>query len=330
MKLAVVGVTGMVGASLLKVLEEYKFEFDEFIPVASEKSVGKSVYLLGKEYKVVSLEQALEQKPDIAIFSAGKSVSLDWAPKFASNNCFVVDNSSAWRMDKDIPLIIPEVNISILENYNKIIANPNCSTIQLAVVLWALHLKYRLKRVVVSTYQSVTGTGHKGVNQLMSERAGKKPENMAYPHQIDLNCIPQGGEFLENDYTEEEMKLVYETRKILNLPELKLTSTVVRVPVLGGHSESVNIEFENKFDISELRDILEETDGVSLLDNPQKSIYPMPLTAENSNLIFVGRVRRDESCKNAVNMWIVADNLRKGAASNAVQIAQYICDNFIE
>ena len=233
-------------------------------------------------------------------------------------------------MDKDIPLIIPEVNISILENYNKIIANPNCSTIQLAVVLWALHLKYKLKRVVVSTYQSVTGTGHKGVNQLMVERAGKKPENMAYPHQIDLNCIPQGGEFLENDYTEEEMKLVHETRKILNLPELKLTSTVVRVPVLGGHSESVNVEFENEFDISELRDILEETDGVSLLDNPQKSIYPMPLTAENSNLIFVGRVRRDESCENAVNMWIVADNLRKGAASNAVQIAQYMYDNFIK
>lgn len=330
MKLAIIGVSGMVGASLLKVLEEFNFKFDDFIPVASEKSIGKSVYLFGKEYKIVSIEQALEQKPDIAIFSAGKSVSLKWAEKFANNSCFVVDNSSAWRMDENIPLIIPEVNISILEKENKIIANPNCSTIQLAIVLWSLHLRYKLKRVIISTYQSVTGSGHKGINQLIAERSGQKPEQMAYPHQIDLNCIPQGGEFLENDYTEEEMKLVYETRKILGLDNLKITATVVRVPVFGGHSESVNIELENKFEISEIKDTIEETNGLSLLDNPQKNIYPMPLIAENSNHIFVGRVRRDESCENTVNLWIVADNLRKGAATNAVQIAQYICDNFIE
>ncbi|MDY0315296.1 MAG: aspartate-semialdehyde dehydrogenase [Bacteroidales bacterium] len=330
MKLAIIGVSGMVGASLLKVLEEFNFKFDDFIPVASEKSLGKSVYLFGKEYKIISIEQALEQKPDIAIFSAGKSVSLKWAEKFANNSCFVVDNSSAWRMNENIPLIIPEVNISILEKENKIIANPNCSTIQLATVLWPLHLRYKLKRVIISTYQSVTGSGHKGINQLIAERSGQKPEQMAYPHQIDLNCIPQGGEFLENNYTEEEMKLVYETRKILGLDNLKITATVVRVPVFGGHSESVNIELENKFEISEIKDTIEETNGLSLLDNPQKNIYPMPLIAENSNHIFVGRVRRDESCENTVNLWIVADNLRKGAATNAVQIAQYICDNFIE
>lgn len=330
MKLAIIGVTGMVGTTILKVIEELNFEFDELIPVASEKSIGKKIQVFNKEYEVVDLAKALSLKPDIAIFSAGKTVSLEWAPKFAQENCYIVDNSSAWRMEENIPLIIPEVNISILEDYNKIIANPNCSTIQLAIVLWPLHLRYGLKRVIVSTYQSVTGTGHKGVNQLKAERLAKKPQIMAYPYQIDLNCIPQGGEFLENNYTEEEMKLLYESRKILAIPDLKLSSTVVRVPVFGGHSESVNIEFENEFEISELKNILEESMGISLVDNPQKNQYPMPINSENSNFVFVGRVRRDESCKNALNLWIVADNLRKGAATNAVQIAQYISDNFIK
>ncbi len=329
MKLAIIGVTGMVGTTILKILEELNFEFDELIPVASEKSIGKKIQVFNKEYEVVDLAKALSLKPDIAIFSAGKTVSLEWAPKFAQENCYIVDNSSAWRMEENVPLIIPEVNISILQDYNKIIANPNCSTIQLAIVLWPLHLRYGLKRIIVSTYQSVTGTGHKGVNQLKAERLAQKPQIMAYPHQIDLNCIPQGGEFLENNYTEEEMKLLYESRKILAIPDLKLSSTVVRVPVFGGHSEAVNIEFETEFEISELKNILEESMGISLVDNPQKNQYPMPINSENSNFVFVGRVRRDESCKNALNLWIVADNLRKGAATNAVQIAQYISDNFI-
>jgi len=329
MKLAIVGVTGMVGNTILKVLEERNFEFDELIPVASAASVGKKIVFRSKEYKVVSMEEALSKKPDIAIFSAGKTVSLEWAPKFAAVNTRVIDNSSAWRMHDDKKLIVPEVNIAILDEDDRIIANPNCSTIPLTVILWPLHLKYKLKRVVVSTYQSVTGSGFKGVNQLMTERAGKKSENPAYPHTIDLNCIPHGGAFLENDYTEEEMKLILESRKILNIPDLKLTCTVVRVPVLGGHSESVNVEFSRKPDIAKVKKIMSETMGVSILDNPAKNEYPTPLTAQGHNETFAGRIRLDESNEKAINFWLTSDNLRKGAATNAVQIAEYICDNFI-
>lgn len=329
MKLAIVGVTGMVGGAILKVLEEYKFEYDELIPVASERSAGKKIHFAGKDYAVVSLQKALEMKPDIAIFSAGKTVSLDWAQKFAQSGCYVIDNSSAWRMNENIPLIVPEVNISILEKDNFIISNPNCSTIQLVVVLWPLHLKYGIKRVVVSTYQSVTGSGFKGLDQMLNERNSKKTDNPAYPHQIDLNCIPHGGLFLDNGYTEEEMKLVFESRKILGLPNLKLTSTVVRVPVKGGHSEAVNIEFDRVPEIAQVRSILENALGVIVFDSPEKNEYPMPLYIEGKNETFVGRLRLDESCDKAINLWISADNLRKGAATNAVQIAEYICDNFI-
>ncbi len=329
MKLAVVGITGMVGSAILKVLEERNFELDDLIPVASASSVGKSIVFRSKEYKVVSIQDALSMKPDVAIFSAGKTVSLEWAPVFAKNNCFVVDNSSAWRMDKSIKLVVPEVNIALLEESDKIIANPNCSTIQLVVVLWPLHKKYGIKRVVVSTYQSVTGSGFKGLNQLMEERQGNNSECPAYPHKIDLNCIPHGGAFLENGYTEEEMKLVHESRKILGIPDLKLTSTVVRVPVTGGHSESVNIEFDKKIDIDEIKDILGKSMGIIVQDNPEKNEYPMPMNSENRNETFVGRIRLDESAENTINLWIVADNLRKGAATNAVQIAEYLSDNFV-
>jgi aspartate-semialdehyde dehydrogenase len=329
MKLAIVGVTGMVGSAILKVLEERNFEFDELIPVASDSSVGKIILAKGKEYKVVGISEALNKKPDIAIFSAGKTVSLEWAPKFAANKCYVVDNSSAWRMNDEIPLIVPEVNIATLDDDDFIISNPNCSTIQLVVVLWPLHKKYKLKRIVVSTYQSVTGSGFKGFNQLMEERSGATSKNPAYPHQIDLNCIPHGGDFLDNGYTEEEMKLVNESRKILGIHDLKLTSTVVRVPVTGGHSESVNIEFAKKPDIEKVKKILGESMGILLQDNPTLNEYPMPLTSLNRNETFVGRIRIDESNPKAINLWIVADNLRKGAATNAVQIAEYLADNFI-
>ncbi len=329
MKLAVVGVTGMVGSAILKVLEEKKFEFDELIPVASASSVGKKIICNKKEYSVVSLEEGLGMKPDIAIFSAGKTVSLEWAPKFAKSGTFVIDNSSAWRMDNTVKLVVPEVNIALLEETDKIIANPNCSTIQLVVVLWPLHKKYGLKRVVVSTYQSVTGSGFKGFTQLMEERNGTIAANPAYPHKIDLNCIPHGGAFLENGYTEEEMKLVHESRKILGIQDLKLTSTVVRVPVTGGHSESVNIEFNKNINLSEIKNILASSAGIIVQDNPEDFEYPMPMNSENRNETFVGRVRLDESVENAINLWIVADNLRKGAATNAVQIAEYISDNFI-
>jgi aspartate-semialdehyde dehydrogenase len=329
MKLAIVGITGMVGGAILKVLEEYKFQYDELIPVASERSAGTKIIVGGKEHTVVDLQKALEMKPDIAIFSAGKTVSLEWAQKFAKAGCYVIDNSSAWRMNENIPLIVPEVNISILDKEDFIIANPNCSTIQLVVVLWPLHLKYRIKRVVVSTYQSVTGSGYKGLNQMMNERSNKKSDNPAYPYQIDLNCIPHGGAFLENGYTEEEMKLVNESQKIMGLPNLKLTSTVVRVAVKGGHSEAANIEFEKTPELSQVKSILENAMGVIVFDNPEKNEYPMPLHIEGKNETFVGRIRLDESCDKAINLWISADNLRKGAATNAVQIAEYICDNFI-
>ncbi|HOZ29701.1 MAG TPA: aspartate-semialdehyde dehydrogenase [Bacteroidales bacterium] len=330
MKLAIVGVTGMVGTAILKVLEERNFIPAEIIPVASEKSAGREIVFNSNKYSVITIEEALALKPDIAIFSAGKEVSLEYAPKFAKNKTIVIDNSSAWRMHKEIKLIVPEVNISILEDNDYIISNPNCSTIPLTVVLWPLHLKYKLKRVVVSTYQSVTGSGFKGYNQLMTERSGKKAENPVYPHTIDLNCIPHGGNFLENDYTDEEMKLINETRKILNIPDLKITCTVVRVPVLGGHSESVNVEFVKKPDIKEVKKIISDTMGVVVLDNPSKNEYPTPILAQSKNETFVGRIRADESNEKAINLWLSADNLRKGAATNAVQIAEYISDNFID
>lgn len=329
MKLAIIGATGLVGGTILKVLDEYNFNFDELIPVASNTSCGKHVTFKDKQYEVKSIDYALEQKPDIAIFSAGKTISLEYAPKFAEVGTFVVDNSSAWRMQDEIKLIVPEVNISLLEESDKIIANPNCSTIQLVVALWPLHKKYKLKRVVVSTYQSVTGSGYKGSNQLICERDGKDVECPAYPHQINENCIPHGGEFTENGYTDEELKLVHETRKILGINDLRITSTVVRVPVMGGHSEAVNIEFENKPNIAEVIECLTNAMGIIVEDNPAENHYPMPITAEGRNETFVGRIREDHSCENAINLWVVADNLRKGAATNAVQIAEYISDNFI-
>jgi aspartate-semialdehyde dehydrogenase len=329
MKLAIVGATGLVGQTVLKVLEERNFEIDELILVASESSVGKTISYKNKNFKVVSLETALASKPNIAIFSAGKTVSLEWAPKFAKAGTYVIDNSSAWRMDDNVKLIVPEVNIAILDKEDKIIANPNCSTIQLVVVLWPLHKKYKIKRVVVSTYQSVTGSGYKGIKQLMTERDGSKAENPAYPHNIDLNCIPHGGAFLENGYTEEEMKLVFESRKILGLPNLQLTSTVVRVPVLGGHSESVNIEFVYIPDIKYISFLLANSMGIIVQDNPLLNEYPMPRNSQNCDDTFVGRIRLDESNNKAINLWITADNLRKGAATNAVQIAEYIFDNFM-
>ena len=329
MKLAIVGITGLVGQNILKVLDEFNFQYDELIGIASEKSVGKVLKIRGKEVIVCSLEEAVKQHVDIVIFSAGKDISLKWAQKFAENGTFVVDNSSAWRMDDGKKLIVPEVNIETLTKDDKIIANPNCSTIQLVVILNALHKEFVLKRVVVSTYQSVSGSGQKGINQLFDNRAGSVSKNPAYPHQIDLNCLPCGGVFLENGYSEEEVKLTNESCKILGLPALKITSTVVRVPVVGGHSESVNIEFENKTDISKVFEILKNTEGVVVQDNPTENLYPMPITAEGKNDVFVGRIRIDNSCENAINLWIVADNLRKGAATNAVQIAQYIQKRFI-
>ena len=276
-----------------------------------------------QEFIIESIDSAIDKKPDIAIFSAGKAISLQYAPKFAEKGCFVIDNSSAWRMDNNIKLIVPEINAEIINSNDKIIANPNCSTIQMVMALWPLHKHYELKRVVVSTYQSVTGSGNKGLRQLLSEREGIK-NNDAYPHQIDLNCLPHGGDFKQNGYTEEELKLLYETRKIMDICELGVTATVVRVPVKGGHSMSVNAEFVNEPDVSEVRNILSEFPGITVKDMPHSNIYPMPLWAENKDAVFVGRIRKDESCRNAINLWIVADNLRKGAATNAVQIANYL------
>ena len=329
MKVAVVGATGLVGTKMLQVLAERAFPVDELIPVASERSVGKEVEFKGKGYKIVSMQDAIAAKPAVAIFSAGGSTSLEWAPKFAEAGITVIDNSSAWRMDPNKPLIVPEVNADILTASDKIIANPNCSTIQMVVALQPLHKKYKIKRVVVSTYQSVTGTGKVAVDQLKGERAkavseaaGEYP--MAYKYQIDLNALPQIDVFLENGYTKEEMKMVNETRKIMGDDSIRVTSTTVRIPVIGGHSESVNVEFENDFDLTELRQVLSDAPGVVVQDDPSKQIYPMPLWAHEKDDVFVGRIRRDETQPNTLNMWIVSDNLRKGAATNAVQIAEYL------
>ncbi|MBS1548480.1 MAG: aspartate-semialdehyde dehydrogenase [Bacteroidetes bacterium] len=327
MKVAVVGATGMVGQIMLKVLEERNFPFTELIPVASEKSVGKKVKCKGKEYSIVSMKDAIAAQPDIAIFSAGGSTSLEFAPLFAAVGTTVIDNSSAWRMDPTKKLIVPEINAHELSKDDKIIANPNCSTIQLVMVLYPLHKKYKLKRVVVSTYQSVTGTGKAAVDQLNAEITGNQTVEKVYPYDIFKNALPQCDVFDEHDYTKEELKLMREPKKIMSDDSFNLTATAVRVPVQGGHSESVNIEFENEFDITEVKNILENTEGVKVLDDVQNKIYPMPLYSEGKDEVFVGRIRRDISQDNTLNCWIVADNLRKGAATNAIQIAEYLLEN---
>ena len=322
MRVAVVGATGMVGTVMLQVLREQAFPITELFPVASEKSIGSELDFGGLIYPVIGLQAAVDKQPDIAIFSAGGDISLEWAPKFAEVGTVVIDNSSAWRMDPTKKLIVPEINGHLLSLSDKIIANPNCSTIQLVMVLAPLHKKYSIKRVVISTYQSITGTGVKAVQQMENERNGVTAE-MAYKYPIDKNCIPQCDVFLDNGYTKEEMKLSDETKKILD-PAIKLTATAVRVPVVGGHSEAVNIEFENDFDLAEVRKLLHDTPGVVVKDDPDTFSYPMPKYAEGKDDVFVGRIRRDESQDNTLNLWIVADNLRKGAATNAVQIAQLI------
>ena len=326
MKVAVVGATGMVGEIMLKVLKERNFPVTELILVASEKSVGKEVSWNGQTYKVVGLQTAVAMKPEIAVFSAGGETSLLWAPKFAEVGTTVIDNSSAWRMDATKKLVVPEINASILTKEDKIIANPNCSTIQMVMALAPLHSKYKIKRVVVSTYQSITGTGVKAVKQLENEYEGIKGD-MAYKYQIHRNAIPQCDVFENNGYTKEEMKLVRETQKILNDKTIAVTATAIRIPVVGGHSEAVNVQFENDFDVAEVRQILHQTDGVTLQDNLDTFTYPMPLYAEGKDDVFVGRLRRDESQPNTLNMWIVADNLRKGAATNTIQIAEYLVAN---
>ena len=323
MRIAVVGSTGLVGTQMMKVLEERNFPVTEFFPVASEKSIGKEVVFKGEHYKVFGMAEAVALKPDIAIFSAGGSTSLEWAPKFAEVGSTVIDNSSAWRMDPTKKLVVPEVNAHELTKADKIIANPNCSTIQMVVALNPLHKKYKIKRVVVSTYQSVTGTGKKAVDQLYNERDGIQGP-MAYAYPIDLNIIPQIDVFLDNGYTKEEMKMVNETKKIMCDDSIRVTATTVRVPVIGGHSEAVNVEFETDFDLIEVREILSNSFGIIVKDDVKNLQYPMPIDSHNRDEVFVGRLRRDESQANTLNMWIVSDNLRKGAATNAVQIAEYL------
>ena len=323
MKVAVVGATGLVGTKMLQVLAERNFPVTELIPVASERSVGKEIEFNGKIYRVVSMQDAIDAKPVVALFSAGGSTSLEWAPKFAAAGITVIDNSSAWRMDKTIKLVVPEVNGNVITADDKIIANPNCSTIQMVVVLKPLHDKYKIKRVVVSTYQSVTGTGVKAVEQMQNERKGIKGE-MAYKYQIDQNAIPHIDVFTNNGYTKEEMKMVNETKKIMGDDSIKVTATCVRIPTMGGHSEAVNIEFANDFNIDEVKNILSASAGVTLQDDVANFIYPMPLTAHDKDDTFVGRIRRDETQENTLNCWIVSDNLRKGAATNAIQIAEYM------
>ena len=326
MRVAVVGVTGMVGNVMLEVLAEHNFPVTELIPVASEKSVGKKIVFKGTEYTVIGLQQAVSLKPDVALFSAGASVSKEWAPKFAQVGTTVVDNSSAWRMDPTKKLIIPEINADVLTKDDKIIANPNCSTIQMLIALAPLQRKYGIKRVVVSTYQSITGTGVKAVRQLENEYKGEKGE-MAYHYQIHRNAIPHCDVFEENGYTKEEMKLVRETKKILRDDSIAVTATAVRIPVVGGHSESVNVELKTDFDINEVRTLLAQSAGIKVQDNTETNTYPMPLYAHGKDDVFVGRIRRDESQPNTLNLWVVADNLRKGAATNTIQIAEYLIKN---
>lgn len=324
MKVAVVGATGLVGSVMLKVLAERKFPVTELIPVASERSIGKEIEFKGKKYKVHSMQQAIDSRPDIALFSAGGATSLEWAEAFATQGTFVIDNSSAWRMHPDKKLIVPEINAALLTDTDRVIANPNCSTIQMVLALSELHKRYQIKRLVVSTYQSVTGTGVKAVTQMENERSGINGE-MAYKYPIDRNCIPQIDVFLENGYTKEEMKMVNETRKILGDEEIRVTATCVRIPVMGGHSESVNVEFGKDFKLEDVKDLLARTPGVVVHDDVANAIYPMPLIdAQGKDEVFVGRIRKDETQPNTLNLWIVSDNLRKGAATNAVQIAEYL------
>ena len=326
MKVAVVGATGLVGTKMLQVLAERNFPVSELIPVASERSVGKEVTFKGKNYKIVSMTDAIAAKPAVAIFSAGGSTSLEWAPQFAAAGITVIDNSSAWRMDPTKPLVVPEINADILTANDKIIANPNCSTIQMVVALNPLHKKYGIKRIVVSTYQSVTGTGVKAVTQLLNERKGISGE-MAYKYPIDLNVIPQIDVFLDNGYTKEEMKMVKETCKIMRDDAIRVTATTVRIPVMGGHSEAVNVEFEKEYDLDEVKSLLQSSPGIEVVDDTANQQYPMPMDAHEKDEVFVGRLRRDESQPNTLNMWVVSDNLRKGAATNAVQIAEYLFAN---
>ncbi len=326
MKIAIVGATGLVGTKMLQVLAERNFPVTELIPVASERSIGKEVVFREKQYKVVSMEDTIMAKPALAIFSAGGETSLEWAPAFAAAGITVIDNSSAWRMDETKPLIVPEINADILTKNDKIIANPNCSTIQMVMALDPLHKKYGVKRIVVSTYQSVTGTGVKAVTQLLNERQGIAGER-AYKYPIDLNAIPQIDVFLDNGYTKEEMKMVNETKKIMRDETIRVTATTVRIPVVGGHSESVNVEFNKEFDLDEVRSLLQSAPGIIVVDDPANQLYPMPMEAHEKDEVFVGRLRRDESQANTLNMWVVSDNLRKGAATNAVQIAEYLLAN---
>lgn len=329
MKVAVVGATGLVGTKMLQILEERSFPVTELIAVASERSVGKEVHFKGKGYKVISMADAIAAQPAIALFSAGGTTSLEWAPRFAAAGITVIDNSSAWRMDPSIPLVVPEVNAEVLSGEHRIIANPNCSTIQMVVALQPLHKRYKIKRVIVSTYQSVTGTGKKAVDQLKGERdkevkGEERDFPMAYKYAIDLNAIPQIDSFLDNGYTKEEMKMVKETAKIMGDEGIKVTATTVRIPVIGGHSESVNVEFYNEFELEEIKDLLSNAPGVVLQDEAAQQIYPMPIWAHEKDDVFVGRIRRDETQPATLNLWIVSDNLRKGAATNAVQIAEYL------
>lgn len=325
MKIAVIGATGLVGKEMLKIMEERKFPVTELLPVASQKSIGKKITFNQKEFPVMSLQEAVDLAPKFAIFSAGANISLEWAPRFADAGSIVIDNSSAWRMDDNVPLIVPEINGKMLKKSDKIIANPNCSTIQMVLALSPLHNRYKIIRVVVSTYQSVSGSGAKAVKQLLSEREGKPVEKF-YPHQIDMNVIPQGGEFSDDDYTTEEIKLVKETQKILD-QNIKVTATVVRVPVMGGHSEAVNVEFENEFELFDVKRLLGFMPGLVVFDMPEGNMYPMPLLSQGKDEVFVGRIRRDLSQPKTLNIWVVADNLRKGAATNAVQIAEYMIKN---
>ena len=327
MKIAIVGATGLVGRMMLKVLEEQQFPVTELIPVASAHSVGKKILFQGKEYTIVSAEEAITRKPVLALFSAGGAASLSLAPAFAAAGITVIDNSSAWRKDPSVPLVVPEINGSAITAQSKIIANPNCSTIQMVAALAPLHERYDIRRIVVSTYQSVTGSGIKGVNQLEAEQHGEVAENPAYPHTIHMNLIPHGGDFDSSGYTSEEQKLVFETRKIMLAPQIAITATVVRVPVTGGHSMAVNIEFEKAFELAEAKNILENTPGIIVQDDPATFLYPMPKNAQDKDEVFVGRIRRDESIANGLNIWVVADNLRKGAATNAVQIASFLIKN---
>jgi aspartate-semialdehyde dehydrogenase len=323
MKIVIVGATGMVGHIMLKILSERKFPITKLVLVASEKSIGKKITFEGNNYSVIGLDEALKERPDIALFSAGSETSLEWGPKFAELGTTVIDNSSAWRMDPNKKLIVPEINGNILTADDKIIANPNCSTIQMVMALAPLHKAYTINRLVISTYQSITGTGVKAVEQLNNESQGKNGE-MVYPYPIHQNALPQCDSFLENDYTKEEMKLVHETHKILNDDTIGITATAIRIPVVGGHSESVNVEFEKEFEIADIRSLLHKTPGIIVKDNPTTNTYPMPIYAEGKDEVFVGRIRKDTSHPKAVNMWIVADNLRKGAATNTIQIAEYL------